>query len=208
MNFSKETTDALSKPLDPKHVTKPTGKFGPKGDYLEGWYVINEANRIFGFDGWSYTHSLQKVHEGKNEKGNIEIGYICKCTVTIGDITREDIGYGSGYAKIAGDAHEGAVKEAVTDALKRALRTFGNQFGLALYDKTQANVRVEEPPAKSPINDEQIAWLTNHAEASVGIEELCKHFEKKDIKDFTFGELTPARDWLKSPTEQKEKQNA
>jgi hypothetical protein len=31
------------------------------------------------------------------------------------------------------DAHEMAEKGAVTDALKRALRTFGNQFGNGLY---------------------------------------------------------------------------
>ena len=38
------------------------------------------------------------------------------------------------------DAHEGAIKEAETDAMKRALMTFGNPFGLALYDKAQVNV--------------------------------------------------------------------
>src|SRR5262249_13193550 len=32
------------------------------------------------------------------------------------------------------------VKEAETDAMKRALMTFGNPFGLALYDKDQTNV--------------------------------------------------------------------
>jgi recombination DNA repair RAD52 pathway protein len=39
-----------------------------------------------------------------------------------------------------GLAHESASKEAVTDALKRTLRTFGNPFGLALYDKSRENV--------------------------------------------------------------------
>ncbi len=33
------------------------------------------------------------------------------------------------------------MKAAETDAMKRALATFGNPFGLALYDKTQAGVR-------------------------------------------------------------------
>jgi hypothetical protein len=40
-----------------------------------------------------------------------------------------------------GEAHENALKEAETDATKRALTTFGNLFGLALYDKAQAGVR-------------------------------------------------------------------
>ena len=39
-----------------------------------------------------------------------------------------------------GQAHESAIKEAETDAMKRALMTFGNPFGLALYDKQQRQV--------------------------------------------------------------------
>ncbi len=39
-----------------------------------------------------------------------------------------------------GLAHESAIKEAETDAMKRALVTFGNPFGLALYDKSQRKV--------------------------------------------------------------------
>jgi recombination DNA repair RAD52 pathway protein len=35
---------------------------------------------------------------------------------------------------------EQAIKSAESDALKRALVTFGNAFGLALYDKAQRNV--------------------------------------------------------------------
>ncbi|MEB3360517.1 MAG: Rad52/Rad22 family DNA repair protein [Synechococcaceae cyanobacterium] len=37
-------------------------------------------------------------------------------------------------------AHESALKEAETDAMKRALMTFGNPFGLALHDKAQRQV--------------------------------------------------------------------
>ena len=35
------------------------------------------------------------------------------------------------------DAHENAGKEAVTDAIKRCFRSFGNQFGNSLYDKSR-----------------------------------------------------------------------
>ena len=50
-----------------------------------------------------------------------------------------------------------ALKSAETDATKRALATFGNAFGLALYDREQTGVRqrptnktVTEPIAKGP----------------------------------------------------------
>lgn len=140
--MSMEQKNQLEAPLDLKHVRKPTGDFGPKGDYIEGWHAIAEANRIFGYNGWSYTViSCSPCHEPyQNAKGNNVVGFLCTIEVTALGVTRQDVGYGSGASKQIGDAYEGAAKEAVTDALKRALRSFGNQFGLALYDKARANV--------------------------------------------------------------------
>jgi hypothetical protein len=48
-----------------------------------------------------------------------------------------------------GDAHDSAMKEAVTDALKRALRSFGWPFGLALYDKSGAHIADPEELAQA-----------------------------------------------------------
>lgn len=149
MTFTPEQSKMLNAPLDPAHVKKPSGSFGPKGDYLEGWHVINELNRVFGFDGWSYRIELSRdaLTEGQDSKGNAQwqAAYTCICTLTVGDVTRQDVGFGSGFAKAIGDAVEGATKEAATDALKRCARTFGNIFGLALYDKSRANVQAPEP---------------------------------------------------------------
>jgi hypothetical protein len=52
-------------------------------------------------------------------------------------ISRDGSGVGQGIGETMGEAHESALKEAETDATKRALTTFGNLFGLALYDKTK-----------------------------------------------------------------------
>jgi len=147
MTFTAEQNTALAAPLDPKYVRKPSGSFGPKGDYLEGWHVINELNRVFGFDGWSYTVDLTRdALEKDDSKGQWQAAYTCICTLTVGDVKRQDVGFGSGFAKQIGDAIEGATKEATTDALKRCARTFGNVFGLALYDKSRANVQA--PPVE------------------------------------------------------------
>jgi hypothetical protein len=56
-------------------------------------------------------------------------------------ILREGSGTGEGKALTPGQAHELALKGAETDATKRALATFGNPFGLALYDRERAGVR-------------------------------------------------------------------
>lgn len=148
MTFTAEQIAMMQAPLDPKHVVKPSGKLGPKGDYIEGWHCINELNRIFGFDGWSYTINLIRDdcrEVTKNDKTQWQASYTCICTLVVGGVTRQDVGFGSGFAASIGDAIEGATKEAVTDALKRAARTFGNPFGLALYDKSRANVQEPQP---------------------------------------------------------------
>lgn len=172
MTFTPEQIKALEAPLDPRHVVKPTGSFGAKGDYIEGWHAINEANRIFGFDGWSYRIELIKdaLEHSKDSKGNPQwqAAYTCICTVTVGNVTRQDVGFGSGFAKQIGDAIEGATKEASTDSLKRALRSFGNVFGLALYDKSRANVCAPEPepPASVKLMVEGLGAATKDGKAA------------------------------------------
>ena len=48
MDWQKITAE-LQKPLDPSAIKPPApGKFG---DYVDGYHVLTEANRIFGFDG-------------------------------------------------------------------------------------------------------------------------------------------------------------
>lgn len=143
----------LQAPLDPAAVKPPPqGKFG---EYVDGFHVITEANRIFGHDGWSYRITDLRLtcnHEAKTQKGpQVRVGYLCRVVVTVDGVEREGSAVGSGMAKPdnEADAHESAVKEAETDALKRALRSFGFTFGLALYDKSKANVQAPPPdPAK------------------------------------------------------------
>jgi len=136
----------LKKKLDPKFVKDPPqGKFG---QYIEGWHAIAEANRIFGHDGWAYDVVSVTQTNAEQDGQKHRIGYMAHVKVNAMGTVRGDVGHGQGFGKSLGDAHDSAVKEAVTDALKRALRTFGNPFGLALYDKTQANVGVDATEAE------------------------------------------------------------
>ncbi|MBL4940333.1 MAG: RAD52 family DNA repair protein [Colwellia sp.] len=149
----------LAGPLDLKHVkTREKGK--TTLSYVEGWHVIAEANRIFGYDSWtretvsmietSRDLVLIKGYNGKPDYEQWRVSYVSMVRVVVCGVTREGTGFGSGMGKpnAIGDAIEGAVKEAETDAMKRAFMTFGNPFGLALYDKTQANVIDPNAPPK------------------------------------------------------------
>jgi len=144
--FTEKQLKNLEAPLDGKRV-KRREQGNISLSYLEGYDIIDHANKIFGFDGWSYDVTrLQQVSEEINEKNNKVVAYRALITVTVYSsnhqlfVLRSDVGYGIGIAKDYASAHESGGKEAVTDALKRTMRSFGSQFGNALYDKTQKNV--------------------------------------------------------------------
>lgn len=151
--FTEAQKAALSAKLDASHV-KSRSQAGRSLSYIEGWFAIAEANRIFGFDGWTReTVDCRMVAERERKVGQGEgwgVSYIARVKVTVGDIVREGIGAGHGIDRDLGLAHESAIKEAETDAMKRALMTFGNPFGLALYDKAQENVEKAEAPKPAP----------------------------------------------------------
>jgi len=148
MGFNNLVTDLLKKPLDMKHVK--TLEHGSKADYITGWHAISEANRVFGFGSWNletvYCREVcrTEVKVGKQQSPGFKVGYEAKVSIEVihgdGVVTRHGTGFGSNTARDLCDAIENAAKEAETDATKRALRTFGNIFGLALYDKTKKNV--------------------------------------------------------------------
>jgi hypothetical protein len=144
--------------------------------YLEGWQVIAEANRIFGFDGWQrQTIAVRCVTQAerligargtsRDQKPGWGVTYTARVRVTVTagglvSLVREGSGAGHGIDVDLGQAHESALKEAETDAMKRALMTFGNPFGLALYDKRQREVTssaAQERPAVQPRQAQQAA---------------------------------------------------
>ena len=52
MGFTEKQVQALRRGLNSRHVRTREAN-GRELSYIEGWYVISEANRIFGFDGWN-----------------------------------------------------------------------------------------------------------------------------------------------------------
>lgn len=146
MDWTRITAE-LQKPLDPSAIKPPPA--GKHGEYVDGYHVVTEANRIFGHDGWSYELTrLEQTHGAvfdlPNKGPQFRCSWLCTVRVTVGGVTREGaaVGTGSGKPENTGDVIESAVKEAETDALKRALRSFGNTFGLALYEKDKAKRQV------------------------------------------------------------------
>jgi recombination DNA repair RAD52 pathway protein len=114
---------------------------------------------------------------GAAKKPGWGVSYVAKVRVVVfaADtlVIREGVGAGHGIDVDCGQAHESAIKEAETDAMKRALMTFGNPFGLALYDKEQANVanrKTRARPGSSPRHfPRSTSSRTRRSSASGGI---------------------------------------
>ena len=132
-------TDKLAQPLDASLVSQRRGRGNRSVSYLEGRTVIDQANRIFGHGGWGHEvvgevvlRDLDQVNTQTGEVRRIR-AYSATVRVTVpGAPLRTDVGF-QPVADETVEGHETAFKGAVTDALKRALRTFGAQFGNSLY---------------------------------------------------------------------------
>lgn len=194
--FTEKQIQALRYNLDGSRVkTRQQGNINLS--YLEGYDLIDTANTVFGFGNWSYSIStLEQVSEEINEKNNKVIGYKAVVNVVVQDLhhskhtSREDCGFGTGIAKQYADAHESGAKEAVTDALKRALRTFGSQFGNALYDKQQRNVdhipQAQDTTSPSPPVNQSIQHANTSSLHQLGLE-VQEHNGELIVLGSTYG---------------------
>ena len=174
MAFTEHQSRKLNSKLSPKNI-KTRESNGTTLAYIEGWHAVSEANRIFGYDAWDRETVTEKcVWSGKSGQ-YFACAYTAKVRISVraGDIVITREGSGSGEAKglTPGQAHDMSLKAAETDATKRALSTFGNPFGLALYDKELAGVRGGLRFFDEPANEKPRSWPL-HCESGKVIETL------------------------------------
>lgn len=111
--------------------TRPGG--GKTLTYASTETIFSAMNRIFGL-AWS-----MKTLE------NTSVGTAWKCVVEVTlhefGVSRTGTGFGDGPP-------EKAMKEAESDAFKRACRSFGNALGLSLYDQEHLDAVAKEMKKK------------------------------------------------------------
>src|SRR5262249_20146451 len=118
MGFSAKQVHALRRSLNHRHVRTREAN-GRELYYIEGWYAMSEANRIFGFDGWNRETIESKCVLAREIRGTFLAIYIARVRITVhvngATIIRE--GHGTGEGRGA---------------------TFGKPFGLAPYGTGKA----------------------------------------------------------------------
>jgi len=118
--------------------------------HVEAWDIRRHLIRIFGFGGFSIeTLSLDLVSERETKDGNRSrwtIVYRAQVRLTVyATDGREITHFEDGAAGDAinhpklGDAHDMAMKTALSQALKRCAVNLGDQFGLGLYNGGKAD---------------------------------------------------------------------
>jgi recombination DNA repair RAD52 pathway protein len=124
MGFSAKQVHALRRNLDHRHVRTRQAN-GRELFYIEGWYAITEANRIFGFDGWNRETLESKCVLARENRGTFLAIYVARVRITVhadgATIIREGHGTGEARGATPGEVHDIALKGAETDATKRAL---------------------------------------------------------------------------------------
>ena len=88
----------LNQKLGPEFISQRPGPGGgPKLTYAEGWKVINLANEVFGFNGWSSSIVSLNTDfvDFVEASGKYNVGVTAIVRVTLRDGTfHEDVGYG------------------------------------------------------------------------------------------------------------------
>ncbi len=154
MSFNNKQIEILKKPLLADRIKQRAAFGGTTLSYIASHDVIDTANDIFGFGFWSKEIlTLKEVNRleyvkppfksGDKEKPMVSVTYMCTIRVTVksgnDESVFEDSGTGVGVGAQTGNGFASAIdlasKSSVTDAMKRCLRHFGNQFGNTLYDK-------------------------------------------------------------------------
>ncbi|KEZ38779.1 DNA repair and recombination protein rhm52 [Scedosporium apiospermum] len=150
----------LQKQLGPEYISSRAGPGGVKVHYITSEKCIALANEVFGFNGWS--SSIQNITvdfvDEHPQTLRVSLGLSVVVRVTLRDGTyHEDIGYGNiENCKGKASAFEKAKKQATTDALKRALRNFGNVLGNCIYDKDYLSKVIKIKPAPTKFDEQNL----------------------------------------------------
>ena len=82
MGFSTKQVLALRRSLDGRQVrTREVN--GRDLSYIAGWFAISEANRIFGFDGWSRETVETRCVLTRENRGTFVAVYVAKVRITV-----------------------------------------------------------------------------------------------------------------------------
>ena len=166
-DLTPEQIATLLAPIHPNRVQHLRGQ-----SHVEAWDVRRWLNRVFGFGGWSdETRELVCVSEREINPGRWTVVYRAQTRLTVKTVdgrtlsSWDDAAMGDSRNQPSlGDAHDMAMKTALSQALKRCAVNLGDAFGLSLYNDgspkavglwSAAHAKPKEPE-QAPVEDEPV----------------------------------------------------
>lgn len=151
--FTPAQREVLLRPIMKNRVSTTQGM-----SYVEAYDVIAHLNRLFGFEGWDKEIlSCEVLFEDCGPKSESDrkvvwtVGYKASMRLTVYDpdgavcTVKEDVSVGDAQKQPSrADAHDLAMKSAVSTALKRCAKDLGDGFGLSLYDHGSTDALVKK----------------------------------------------------------------
>lgn len=153
--LTRDQRETLLRPINPRRVLVAQGQ-----SHLPAYDVVAHLTRIFGFEGWDkelinlwLISEMDREHPEREGKTQWTVTYGCTMRLTIYDsVMRYEPGMRTPYRtrlKVIeegatgsannlpsrGDAHDFAMKNAMSYAIKRCAKDLGDQFGLSLYNR-------------------------------------------------------------------------
>lgn len=162
-DLAPEQIATLLAPINPNRVQHLRGQ-----SHVEAWDVRRWLTRIFGFGGWSdETLELVCVSEREINPGRWTVVYRAQTRLTVKTLNGRPLSFWDDAAMgdsrnqpSLGDAHDMAMKTALSQALKRCAVNLGDAFGLSLYNDGSANAVVmwsaAHPAPKPCVEDEPV----------------------------------------------------
>jgi recombination DNA repair RAD52 pathway protein len=177
--FNAAQTAQLLAPIKPHRVLTANGQ-----SHVSQQDVVAHLTRVFGFGNWcTDLVALELVFEtprAANEKEpwkqRWDVCYRAVVRLTIFDEYHNPVCYyedgsmGDAQNQVRHDAHDLAMKSAISTALKRCAKNLGDQWGLSLYNKGQQTALVggtlvkPDSPTAGPATD-----LQEHASEQVSM---------------------------------------
>ena len=140
MGFSVKQLQALRRNLDGRHIRTREAN-GRELSYIEGWFAISEANRIFGFDGWSRETVESRCVLARENRGSFLAVYIAKVRITVqadgATIVREGHGSGEGRGPLLARFTTSRLRRQKPMPPSEPLRRLANRSGLSFIAKTK-----------------------------------------------------------------------
>ncbi|MFF0630358.1 Rad52/Rad22 family DNA repair protein [Streptomyces sp. NPDC004296] len=160
VDLTVEQVKTLLAPINPSRVQTLRGQ-----SHLEAWDVRRWLNRVFGFGGWSdETLELAPVAQMEINPGRWTVVYRAQVRLTVkttdGRVLTayDDAAMGDSRNQPSlGDAHDQAMKTALSQALKRCAHNLGDAFGLSLYnDGSRQAVGIWSAAHPKPADDADV----------------------------------------------------